>query len=68
MKAPRTSPKTLAEQRFTSDGQRASQPNNYHTSAPVTFDQLSDVLSACSTVPYHCHPRMRGSHRTQASD
>ena len=39
-----------------------------HTSAPVTFDQLSEVLSACSTVPYHCHPRMRGSHRTQAPD
>ena len=37
-----------------------------YSSAPVTFDQLSGVLSACPTVPYHCHPRMRGSHKTRA--
>ena len=38
--------------------QQERQPNSNHTSAPVTFDQLSAVLSVCSTLPYHCHPRM----------
>ena len=48
--------------------QQERQPNSNHTSAPVTFDQLSAVLSVGCTLPYHCHPRMGGSHKTQALD
>ena len=59
---------TLGVSRLCKQMQQQCRLDNNHNSVPATFDQLSEVLSACSTVPYHCHPRMRGSHRTQASD
>ena len=59
---------TLGVSRLCKQMQQQCRLDNNHNSAPATFDQLSEVLSACSTVPYHCHPRMRGSRRTQASD
>ena len=59
---------TLGVSRIFKQMQQQRQPNDNDSSAPGTFELLNEVLSAWSTVPYHCHPRMRGSHRTQASD